>query len=185
MLKSYIRKFSLQYLATVLLMINAAASYAAGQLPAIESETLDGKDFIFPKDLNGEKQDVLFLSITETQENGMAQQEQLLKWEEAIRESGGLPNQQSSYYLVVMESPPFFVKGFIRKDMKEKYGKRVALNHLGILFIDDMKEFTKTTAIASDGEPTVVVADKSGKLTTVIKGAVTPEKLQELKAALQ
>jgi hypothetical protein len=83
-----------------------------------------------------------------------------------------------------MESPPFFVKGFIRKDMKEKFSKSVALDRLGILFIDDIKEFSKTSGLAIDGEPTIVVASKTGEPKVVIKGAVTPEKLQQLKAAL-
>ena len=171
-------------LVVALLSLSILHSHAAGQLPTVESETLDEEEFVFPKDLKGEKQDVLLLAITETQENGTAQQQALLKWEAAIRESGGLPNNQSAYYLIVMESPPFFVKGFIRKDMKEKFSKSVALDRLGILFIDDIKEFSKTSGLAIDGEPTIVVASKTGEPKVVIKGAVTPEKLQQLKAAL-
>jgi hypothetical protein len=174
----------LPVLLATLLSLSILHSHAAGQLPTVESETLDEKEFVFPKDLKGEKQDVLLLAMTETMENGTAQQELLLKWEAAIRESGGLPNNQSAYYFIVMESPPFFVKGFIRKDMKEKYGKTVSLDKLGILFIDDIKDFSKSTGLALDGEPTIVVASKTGEPKIVIKGAVTPEKLQQLKAAL-
>ncbi len=36
------------------------------------------------------------------------------------------------------------------------------------------KEFRKTTTFALDGQPTIVVASKTGEPTTVIKGAVTP-----------
>jgi hypothetical protein len=173
-----------QLLATFCLTLSMLTAHAAGQLPTVESETLDEKEFMFPKDLKGEKQDVLFLAITEGMENGTAQQEQLLKWEQALRESGGLANNQQAYYLIVMESPPFFVKGFIRKDMKAKFEKNVPINHLGILFVDDIKEFSKTTTFALDGQPTIVVASKTGEPTTVIKGSVTPEKLAELKAAV-
>lgn len=172
-------------LTVVILCSILAANVQAGQFPTIKSETLDGKEFIFPKDLKGEKQDVLFLSITNSQENGIAQQEQMLKWEAAIRESGGLPNNQTAYFFAVMKSPPFFVKGFIRKDMKEKYNNKVSLDRLGVLFVDNLQEFSNASGIPADGEPTIVVADKTGNPLTVIKGGVTPEKIQQLKAALK
>ena len=158
--------------------------HAQGQLLQIESETFDGKDFTLPADLAGSKLNVLFLAMGKDQKNGQLQQDQLLAWQEAIDGSGGVPDGVVCYHFPIVENPPRLVRGIIRKAMRKSYEDKVPLNQAGVFYIDDMQAFASAGGLNPDAEPTIVIVTPKGQVLHQIKGAVSDDKLTELRQTI-
>lgn len=156
----------------------------AQTFPSVKAKDFSGSKITFPGNLTGASTYVLFLAMSETRDNGQVQMDQLLEWQSSIDESGGLPNDTKGYHYPVMESPPFFVKGIISSAMSDGYEGRVSPEQSGVLFVDDLNEFSAAAGLTLDDQPTVVIV-KSGKAVAQLKGTVNAERLEELYTLLK
>ena len=74
----------------VLLLLSALPLFSSAQLApegsfeVVKTKTFDGEKFIFPKGMRGTAVNVVFLGMSNSQENGQLQQEQLLDWQAAL-----------------------------------------------------------------------------------------------------
>lgn len=164
------------------LLCGLALQGGLAAMPEVKTETFDDSRFVFPTDLAGTRQNLLFLAMAENRENGEAQQNVLLDWHQAIADS--LPADTLAYHFPVMESPPFFVKGLIRNAMRKSYKDKVPLSQVAVLFIDDLAAFAKSAGLQADGQATVVLLNADGSTALVLKGEVDEAKLTTLRKAL-
>jgi hypothetical protein len=155
-----------------------------GQLETVKAKTFDKEKITFPEDLTGGDKYLLFLAMGADRDNGEAQMNQLLDWQKAIDEKGGLPVGVVAYHFPVMESPPFFVKGLIRGAMADSYEGIVPNDKSGVLFVDKLPTFASKAGLTLDTEPTIIVVDGSGNVLSELKGGVSEEALTKLFAIL-
>jgi hypothetical protein len=155
-----------------------------GQLETVKAKTFGKEKITFPEDLTGGDIYLLFLAMGADRGNGEAQMNQLLDWQKAIDEKGGLPAGVVAYHFPVMESPPFFVKGLIRGAMADSYEGVVPSDKSGVLFVDELPTFASKAGLTLDTEPTIIVVDGSGKVLSELKGGVSEEALIKLFAML-
>ena len=111
---------------TMSLMLNAQAQ-ELGVFQQIETETLDGEDFIFPDNLRAPSLNIVLLAISEEQDNGTWQGEALVDWYAALDAKGSLSEEVMAWHFSFMKVP-FFVKGFIRRGMAKDYEGKIPLD---------------------------------------------------------
>jgi hypothetical protein len=162
----------------------SAADFEGAAFEVTETETFDDEDFVFPNDCNGTTLNILFLALSDDQDNGQYQQEALLAWHAALEKEGAFSAAIKPYHFPVLESPPFFVKGIIANAMSKSYADRVPLDQAGVMFIDDLPEFAAAAKIPLDSQPTIVIASSDGTPLEMFKGEVSDEGLVALKAAI-
>ena len=154
-------------------MLNAQAQ-ELGVFQQIETETLDGEDFIFPDNLRAPSLNIVLLAISEEQDNGTWQGEALVDWYAALDAKGILSEKVMAWHFSFMKVP-FFVKGFIRRGMAKDYKGKIPLDQAGPIFIKDVPGFAAEADIAMDGQPSIVLVQPDGKLLQLFKGEATDE----------
>lgn len=169
----------------VLVFLFSLPAFADGQLMKVEAETFDGEEINFPQDLSASKINLLFLAMGKDQDNGQLQQKQLLEWQQQLDQAQAIPDGVICYHFPVMESPPFFVKGIIRKAMRESYEDKVPLNQAGVFYIDDLPAFANSAGLNLDGQPIIALATPDGKVVGSVSGAYTEQGLAQLQQLLQ
>jgi len=167
-------------LSLAMAMPGYAQTALEGDFAKVKMETFDKEKFVFPEDMNAELINLVFLGMSNDQDNGQLQQEQLLDWHAALEERGVFNDQVKAYHFPAMNSPPFFVKGIIRGAMAESYEGKVPLNQSGVMYLDDLDEFAGSAGLTVDDQPTIVIADGDGKPLKLFKGAMTPAKVDAL-----
>jgi hypothetical protein len=155
------------------LMLNAQAQ-ELGVFQQIETETLDGEDFIFPDNLRAPSLNIVLLAISEEEDNGTWQAEALVDWYAALDAKGILSEEVMAWHFSFMKVP-FFVKGFIRRGMAKDYKGKIPLDQAGPVFIKDVPGFAAEAGIAMDGQPSIVLVQPDGKLLQLFKGEATDE----------
>lgn len=172
-------------LAVLLAQGGALAADAGGIFPAVKAKTFSKQKFNFPASLSGTRLNVLFLAMSDEQDNGQYQQEALLDWQAALNERDVFSKEVVAYHFPVLKSPPFFVKGIIRSAMRDAYEGKVPLDQAAILFVDDLPAFAGGAALELDKRPTIVIASADGRPLHSIKGEVSPDGVDALVAAIQ
>ena len=162
--------------------LNAQVS-APGVFQQVETETLDGEDFVFPADLRAQSLNIVLLALSEEQDNGTWQGEALVEWYAALDAKGMLSADVMAWHFSFMKVP-FFVKGFIRSGMAEDYAGKIPLDQTGPIFIKDVPGFAAEAGIAMDGQPSVALVSPDGAILQVFKGEATDENVARLSAAV-
>jgi hypothetical protein len=125
----------------VLLLLSALPLFSSAQLApegsfeVVKTKTFDGEKFIFPKGMRGTAVNVVFLGMSNSQENGQLQQEQLLDWQAALDAEGVFSESIVAYHFPAMSSPPFFVKGLISNAMAKSYEGKLPMSQAGFCFL--------------------------------------------------
>ena len=113
-------------------MLNVQAQ-DLGVFQQIETETLDGEDFIFPDNLRAQSLNIVLLALSEEQDNGTWQGEALVDWYTVLDTKGILTEDVMAWHFSFMKVP-FFVKGFIRRGMADDYkGKSLLIRQARFL----------------------------------------------------
>lgn len=170
-----------------LLLIAAALSLnpVAGAFERVEAENFAKGSFVFPDDIRDDGPNLLFLSIATDQKNGEYQGDALMVWHEALEERSIIPELARPWHFPVMESPPFFVRGLIRRGIAASFQGKLPPEQGAVLFIDDLNAFAGAAGgWVVDGEPTLVLF-KDNKIRAVFKGQMTPAGIDEIVTALQ
>jgi hypothetical protein len=173
---------ALLYILTTSLMLNAQAQ-ELGVFQQIETETLDGEDFIFPDNLRAPSLNIVLLAISEEQDNGTWQGEALVDWYTALDAKSSLSEEVMAWHFSFMKVP-FFVKGFIRRGMAKDYEGKIPLDQAGPIFIKDVPGFAAEAGIAMDGQPSIVLVQPDGKLLQLFKGEATDENVAAVSKAV-
>ena len=163
---------------------NAAWAEDGLQFESVKTKTFDKEKFRFPEDLKGRPVNVLFIAMSNDRESGEAQQLALLDWHAALENAGAFSDKSMPYHFIVMESPPFFVKGMITGAMRDVYEDKVPLNQSAVMFVDDLSAFATGAGIELDDDPTIVIAGQGGRPMARFKGQVSEEGVREIVAAL-
>jgi len=169
---------------TVFLVLGAAVSYAddAYRFMEVETETFDKEDFLFPDDLAGSRLNVVYVAMSEDQDNGQYQGQVLMEWHTALAEQGVFDEQVVAYQFAVIKAP-FFIKGVIRNAMRDDFDGKFPLNRSGILFVKDLEEFAETAGLALDDQATIVFLSPDGRILSVFDGEPTEAGVQEIARA--
>lgn len=171
-------------LACLLALTQSHAEERGATFQSVKAKTFSKQKFTFPASLKGKRLNVLFLAMSDNQENGQFQQEALLAWQATLVSRGVFTDEILAYHFPVLESPPFFVKGIIRAAMRDSYEGKVPLDQAGILFVDDLPRFAESAALALDDRPTIVIAASDGRPLQSVKGEVSPEGVEAVIAAI-
>lgn len=174
---------SIAFVAVALATGSLALAQDTSAFQQVDTKTFDKKKFAFPADFAAPKLNIVFLGMSADQDNGQYQQEALLEWHAALEEQGAFDADTLAYHFPVMESPPFFVKGIIRKAMAESYEGKVPLNQAGVLYVKDLEAFAAAAGLKLDEQATIVLVTSDGKLHEVFKGEVSPEGVAALRSA--
>jgi len=166
-------------------LVSNAQMAVQGSFEVVKTKTFDGEKFVFPGDMRGTAVNVVFLGMSNSQDNGQLQQEQLLDWQAALDAEGVFSEAIVAYHFPAMSGPPFFVKGIISRAMSESYEDKVPMSQAGVLFLDDLAEFAAAADLPLDDLPTIVIADANGKPLKVFKGLVSDAGVAELAIAIR
>jgi hypothetical protein len=163
-------------------MLNAHAQ-DLGVFQQIETETLDKEDFVFPDDLRARSLNIVFLALSEEQDNGTWQGESLVEWYVALDAKGMLSEDVMAWHFSFLKVP-WFVKGFIRKGMAKDYAGNIPLDQAAPVFVKDVPGFAAEAGIAMDGQPSIVLVSPDGELLQLFKGEATDENVALLSAVV-
>jgi hypothetical protein len=139
----------------------------------VKTKTFEKEKFLFPDDMRGNPVNIVFLAMSNTRESGEAQQLALLEWNAELEQAGAFSDQAMPYHFIVMESPPFFVKGMITRAMRDVYEGQVPLNQSAVIYVDDLVKFASAAGIEVDGQATVVIVSNEGAVLVQVKGDVS------------
>lgn len=156
----------------------------AGAFERVKTKTFDNEKFVFPEDVRGKRLNVLFLAMAADDENGKYQQQALLAWQAALDERSVFSADVVAYHFPALSGPPFFVKGMIRRAMRDVYDGVFPLDQAGVLFVDDLDEFAASARLELDERPTIVIASADAVPLQTFKGEVSPEGADEVAAAI-
>jgi hypothetical protein len=173
--------------AVLMLPLGTAVAQDAmgGSFPTVKLKTFDGKKFVFPSDMRGSELNIVFLGMGNNRESGELQQGQLLDWQAALDAEEVFSGRVMPYHFSAMSSPPFFVKGMISGAMSKSYEGRFPMNQAGILYLKDLEDFAADVGLPLDDQPTIVIADASGKPLQLYKGLLSDAGLESLVAAIR
>jgi len=162
-----------------------ASAYAAelGSFEQVETETLDGEDFVFPDDFRGVSLNIVMLAMSNEQDNGSWQGDALTEWYTALEAQDVLSDDVLGYHFSVMKVP-FFIKGIVRSGMAKTYKDKMPLDQAGAIFTKDLDAFAKAPGLKLDGQPTLVLVAPDGELLEVFKGEVSPDGIAAVSAAV-
>ncbi len=161
------------------------ASLSGGTFLSIEARTVGGSDFLFPGDALREGPALFALAMSTTRENGEYQQERLLEWHHTLMQSSVLPADMSIFHFPVIESPPFFVRGIIRRGIGRSIAPAVLEDRAAVLFVPDTREFARNAGIPLDDQPTLAVVVQGGRVAGFVKGPVSDQGMLELQRIIQ
>ena len=162
-----------------------AQETVSGEFEKVKMKTFDGEKFIFPSDMRGIKLNIVFLGMSNDQDNGQLQQEQLLEWQAALEIEQVFSDSVMAYHFPAMNSPPFFVKGIIANAMSESYQGKVSLSQAGVMYLGNLDEFADSLGLQVDSQPTIVIADGQGNPLKFFKGSLSELGLVELVMAIR
>lgn len=162
-----------------------AQETVSGEFEKVKMKTFDGEKFIFPSDMRGIKLNIVFLGMSNDQDNGQLQQEQLLEWQAALEIEQVFSDSVMAYHFPAMNSPPFFVKGIIANAMSESYQGKVSLSQAGVMYLGNLDEFADSLGLQVDSQPTIVIADGQGNPLKFFKGSLSELGLIELVMAIR
>jgi hypothetical protein len=151
----------------------------------VKAKTLDKEKFVFPGGVRGTRLNIIFLSMSDDQDNGTYQQEALLAWQAALDERSVFSDDVMASHFPVMEGVPFFVKGIISGAMRDSFEGKVPPDQVAVLFIKDLEAFAEPAGLELDGQPTIVIATHDAKPLQSFKGEVSPEGVDEIVQALE
>lgn len=168
----------------MLLLIFCTGSLVwAGSFPTIETRTVGNDQFVFPDQALEHGPALFAIALSESRSNGEVQQQKLLDWHEQLLAISDV----RVYHVSVIQSPPRFVQGLIRRAIGKFYEDTVSGDHALILFIDDIESFASQAGFSIDDDPTIVLVDRSGNVLGFVKGEKTQRninRLQELMTSL-
>ena len=95
----------------LLIAVQAGIAGDGGRFQRVETETLDEQEFMFPDDLGGTALNVVMLAMSEEQDNGTMQGDQLVEWYAALEAAGVFTDSVRGYHFSVLKAP-FFVKSW-------------------------------------------------------------------------
>ena len=172
-------------LLSLILLIAAQAGIAGdgGHFQRVETETLDEQEFVFPDDLRGTALNVVMLAMSEEQDNGTMQGDQLVEWYAALQAAGVFTDSVRGYHFSVLKAP-FFVKGLIRGGLADSYAGKLPADQAGAIFVKDLKKFASEPGIPLDGQPTLVLVSPDGEVLEYFKGVVSPDAVAKVSAAV-
>lgn len=142
-------------------------------------------EFVFPDDIRGSGQQLVFLGMATNQDNGAYQGETLIEWQQALTDAAVLPERATAWHFSVMDNVPFFVKGIVRRGIAKTYRDVLAPQHGAVLYVKDLERFAAAAGLPLDGEPTVALYDPQQGLTEVFRGPVSPAGIAAVEAALR
>lgn len=172
-----------EQLRLIVILLAGVVALPAIAFEQVEAETFGKRDFVFPQDIGNAGPDLLFLSMATDQDNGEYQNKVLLDWHKALQSRGVIPDRAMPWHFPIMESPPFFVKGLIKRGIAKSFSGLLPEHQGAVLFIDDLDTFATAANIPADGQATIVVyAD--GMVQEVFKGELTEQGVSEIIAAL-
>lgn len=180
------RKFTLFFAVfTIWLGVSfPATALELGEFERVKTKTFDKQKFIFPDDVRGERLNILFLAMSADKENGPIQQDALLEWHTALADLGVFSADVVPYHFPVLTGPPFFVKGVIRRAMRDSYAGKVPLDQAGVLFVDDLDAFAAAAKLTLDGRATIVITSADALPLKAFRGEVSPEGVDEIAQAI-
>jgi len=156
------------------------------QFESVKAKTFDKKKFRFPDDLQGNPVNILFLAMSNEREGGEEQQQDLLAWYASLKEAGAFSPSALPYHFIVMESPPFFVKGLITGAMRDVYeAGNVSPSQSAVFFVDDLSAFAASAGVPLDEQPTIVLTSTDGRPLAQFKGEVSEAGIAEVLNALK
>ncbi|NCB01093.1 MAG: hypothetical protein EOM67_02870 [Spirochaetia bacterium] len=171
-------------LISITLMALLALPLFSATFEEVDAKT-SGKDKIeFPKDALSKGSTIFALVLSNTREGGEEQQKLLLDWHTSLTGHPSFPKEVSIYHFPVIENPPGFVKGFIRKGLGETYEGVVEDDKVAVLFVKDAPKFATSAGIPFDDTATVVVVDNKGNVKGFAKGEVSSDKIRTILALL-
>ncbi|MGM0432046.1 MAG: hypothetical protein ACQEQU_04975 [Spirochaetota bacterium] len=173
-------------LVVMLVLITLISGIAfAGEFPAVTTETMGGESFSFPGEALQGDPVVFALAMSTSRDNGQWQLEQLLAWHKELIQPGVLPSLIDIFHFSVIESPPRFVRGFIRRGTAKELKGNVAENRAAVLFVEDAAGFSRQSGIPIDDRPTIVLLRPNGTIAGYVKGTVSPEAIELLQQLIR
>jgi hypothetical protein len=161
----------------------AAALPQAGFL-SVEAQSMAGDTFAFPDDMRGEPLIIIGLAISTSQANGEFQQNLLLDWHRWLTTQAELPEGVRIYHFPVLENPPRFIRGVIRRAMRKLFDGTVPLSQAAVLYVQDSAAFAAAAGIEVDDNPTLVIADAQRRPLRWFKGGPDQENTAAFRAAM-
>ena len=169
------------------LAVNVYASSTAaptGSFQRVEAQAMSGDAFVFPDDMRGEPLILIGLAISTSQANGEVQQNMLLDWQRWLDEEEPLAERLRVYHFPVIENPPRFIRGVIRRAVRKLFDGQVPLSQAAVLYVSDSSAFAASAGIEIDENPTLVIADAAHRPLVLIKGGPSDENTTRLLEAL-
>lgn len=163
------------------LLISLSAAVWAGQFPNIEAKTVGNDSFQFPMQALEEGPAFFAIAMSTDRKNGEVQQLLLLDWHQELLNISAMYGGIEIYHIPVIESPPRFVQGFIRRGMRKFFEPAVSEDQAVLLFVEDVQTFSSQTGIPIDTKPAVALVHTDGSLAGYIKGESSPENIEALK----
>ncbi|MBT8422700.1 MAG: hypothetical protein HKN56_02065 [Gammaproteobacteria bacterium] len=151
----------------------------------VEAVNFAKQDFVFPDDIQGDGTHLVFLGIAKDQDNGTWQGEELIRWHQSLLEADALPDEVLAWHFAVMESPPFFVKGLIRRAIGETYEGLIPPEQGAVLYIKRLQSFAESAGLPIDGQPTILAYSADAGVTATWRGEVNADTVAAIKNQLQ
>jgi len=162
----------------------SVAASPTGSFQRVEAQAMSGDVFVFPDDMRGESLIIVGLAISTSQANGEIQQNLLLDWQTWLDEHDILSDALRAYHFPVIENPPRFIRGVIRRAVRRLFDGRVPLSQAAVLYVGDSAAFAASAGIEIDEDPTLVIADAQHRPLVLIKGGPSDENTARFLAAL-
>jgi hypothetical protein len=153
----------------------------AGTFPSVETKTIGNDSFVFPDQALKDGPALFAIALSESRNNGEVQQQMLLDWHEDLVSISKSNNTMGVYHFSVIQSPPRFVQGIIRRAIGKFYEGIVPDEQAVILFNNDIDAFASQAGFPIDDEPTIVVVDGNGAVIGFVKGENSPSNIEKLK----
>ncbi len=161
-----------------------APTQSEGSFQRVEAQAMSGDAFVFPDDMHGDPLIIIGLAISTSQANGEVQQNLLLDWQAWLDASDSLPAGIRVYHFPVIENPPRFIRGVIRRAVRRLFDGKVPLSQAAVLYVSDSAAFAESAGIVIDEDPTLVIADAQHRPLALIKGGPSEENIALFTAAV-
>jgi len=171
-------------LVVLMLVVAVTLSSPLAAFERVKADNFAKADFVFPDDIDGDGINLLFLGIATGQDNGTWQGEELVRWHRALIDADALTAGTRAWHFAVMESPPFFVKGVIRRAIAKSYVGLMPPEQGAVLFIDDLQSFAEAAGLPVDGQPTIVAWQADQGVLATWRGEVNEAGLASIDALL-
>ncbi len=150
----------------------------------VEAKSFAGDNFVFPDDVRGSAVHVVFLGIALDQDNGTAQGDALIAWHKALNDAGAMHADVLPWHFPVIENPPFFVKGLIRRGIAKTYVGLLPPEQGAVLFVKNIQRFADVAGVEFDGRPTVILYTEDRQVLAVYRGEVNDADVAEISLQL-